>query len=351
MSARAWTLVVIAAVLTACASPPEEEVKPVVTVKVAKAERADLKLTVRAPATVFPRQQANIAARITAPIHELRARKGDRVAAGQVLAVLDSLDLRAQRDDAAAALRQAQQALDRRTALFAEGAIPQRELLASQTELAQAKARFELVETQLKYTELASPFAGVITEQLLYPGDIAKPEAPVFTVTDLTVAVARAQVPEAEAAPLRVGQSGSFRPTDAEDAFEGRVSVVSMAVDPARRTVEVWLEIANREGRLRSGTFGAVDVVTGMAPGSVVVPLGAVEREGGSTKGTVLVVDGTDTAHRRDVETGVVSDDRVQIVHGVEAGESVVVEGGYGLADGTAVRRAEGAQGAQGAAK
>lgn len=328
--------------LTASCAPHEQpEAKPVVAVKVAKAGLADLRLTVRAPATVYPRQQANVAARITAPIHELRARKGDRVAAGQVLALLDGRDLEAQRDDAAATLGQAQRVSERRQALFAEGAIPERELLVSQTELAQAKARFELIQTQLRYTELQSPFAGVITEQFLYPGDIAKPEAPVFTVADLAVAVARAQVTEAEAGALRVGQAGVFHPAEAgEESFEGRVSVVNMAVDPGRRTVETWIDIPNRAGRLRAGAFGTAEIVTGMAPASVVVPLEAVEFKSGTRKGTVLVVDEKQVAHRRDVEAAAVSEGRVQVVEGLAAGETVVVEGGYGLADGTAVRPA-----------
>ena len=70
-----------------CSHPPEEAApKPVVTVKVARAQAEDIKLSVHAPATIFPREQANISARITALIRTLRVRKGDRVASGQVLA-------------------------------------------------------------------------------------------------------------------------------------------------------------------------------------------------------------------------------------------------------------------------
>ncbi len=338
--AAAWGVVglILAA---ACGSHEEAEPKPVVAVKAVQAELADVRLLVRAPATVHPRQQASLAPRIAAPIRELKARKGDVVAAGQVLALLESRDVLAQRDDVAAALRQAQQVRDRRTQLFAEGAIPQRELLASETELAQAQARYALIEAQLRFTEMTSPFAGVITEQFLYPGDMAKPETPVFTVTDLAVVIAHAQVPEAETEKLRKGQVGVFHPTDAgETSFEGRVTVVNRAVDPARRTIEVWIEIPNGAGGMRTGVFGNVDIVTGTAPGSVVVPVEAVEFASGTRKGTVLVVDEKHIAHRRDVEAGDVSAGRAQILGGLKAGETVVVEGGYGLADGTEVRLA-----------
>jgi len=168
--------------LAGCGSREEKTADPVVDVKVARAETADVKLTVRAPASVFAREQANISARITAPIRKLLVRKGDNVAAGQALAQLDNRDLAAQRDEAAAAvadaeanlqkvesgtlptdierargqavgteaaLNQAQKFYERRKQLFEQGAIPQRDLQLSQTELAQAKANFEVARRSL----------------------------------------------------------------------------------------------------------------------------------------------------------------------------------------------------------
>src|SRR5262247_4473696 len=96
----AWGLLIVG-----CRAHSEEEKvpKPVVEVKTAKAEVASLEPTVRAPANIFPREQANIAARVTARILKLNARKGDAVAAGQTLAVLENRDLLAQRDEMKAA--------------------------------------------------------------------------------------------------------------------------------------------------------------------------------------------------------------------------------------------------------
>jgi len=391
--------------LAACSRENETKPEPVVEVKAAQTEVADLDVTVHAPAAVFPRQQANIASRVTSPIRELRARKGDSVSAGQVLAVLENRDVRAQQQEALAALEdataqlqkistgtlptdierargqlataeaalnQARKIYDRRAELFKLGAIPARDLLVSQTELANANANYEvarrsleLLETQsrekdiriaesrvaqararlaqvealLQFTELRAPFAGTITEQLLYPGDMAKPETSLFTVMDLAVAVARAQVPEAEAREIRLKQRCDFMPADSKDKkFGGKVSVVNKAVDPARRTVEVWCDLQNPDRWLRAGVFGAVDIVTGTAPKSILVPQSAVQFVEGTRSGAVLVVDGKRVAHKREVETGMISQGKVQIRSGLRAGELVVVEGGYGLPDGTEVR-------------
>jgi RND family efflux transporter MFP subunit len=320
---------------------PEPEARPLVSVKVARAELADVELGVTAPATVFPRERASISSSLTAPIRALHARKGDRVTKGQVLAVLEDRDLLAQKAEAAAALRQAETSKARRTELFAEGAIPHRDLLAAETDLLQSRARLDKVAAQIRFTELRSPFAGTIVEQQLYAGDMVKPDTPVFTVVDMAVAIARAQVPEADIEGVKAGQRCTFT-TGAQTRFEGRTTMVNQAVDPARRTVEVWCELPNPEGALRDGVFGHLTIVTATRPRRVVVPIVAVQRAEGSTSGTVMVVESgkgdEKLAHKREVETAGTVGDRVAIAKGLAAGETVVIEAGYGLPEGSAVR-------------
>jgi HlyD family secretion protein len=406
---RYFPVLAVALFLTGCAHQ-EEDVpqKAVVAVKVARAESAEVRLTVTAPATVFPREQANISARITAHIRELRARKADTVAADQVLAVLESRDILAQRDEARAAVADAQANLQktsagtlptdvekargqvvsaeaalnqaeknhtRRSELYKQGAIPGRDLLASETDLKQAqssydvakrtldllehqsrdqdirigesqveqaKARLATVEAQLRFAEIRSPFAGTVTDQFMYPGDLAKPENLIITVMDLTVAIARAQVPESQVGGVKSGQACSFASVDASaGGVGGRITVVNRAVDPAKRTVEVWCEISNPERRLRAGAFGNVNITTGTSPNSIVVPIPAVQFSEGTSSGSVYVVDSKQVAHKVEVETGERSQGTVQVTKGLNAGDLVIVEGGYGLPDGTQVKSPE----------
>jgi len=375
---RTLTVLALVVLLAACAhkEEAEPEVHAIVEVKVAQAELADLQLQVQAPATLYPREQAGIASKITAPIRSLAVKKGDVVAAGQLLAQLDDRDLLAQRTEvldraradaasAQATYSQAQKNLERRQKLFEQGALPNRELLATQTEFAQAKANHEAAQkflallqntapdgstgekghtaflnAQLQFTQIRSPFAGVITEQFQYPGDMAKPEVPIFTVMDLSVAVARAQVPESEMGGVARGQACAFAGTDSHQANVGRVSVVNQVVDPERRTVEVWCEIENSRRMLRSGAFGAITIQTSTAPKSIVVPKAAVQFEEGTSKGNVWVV-AANKVRKQEVETAGIFQGRVRILSGLKAGDTVVIEGGYGLPDGTEVRLGE----------
>jgi len=386
------------------AKPEEAPAKPQVSVQVAQAEVHDVPITVRAPATVFPRQQASVASRITAPILSLGARKGDRVTAGQVLARLDNRDLLAQRREIAAlvtdanaslekmrsgtipadlerargqvtttqaALSQAEKFYERRKQLFEQGAIPNRDLLVSQTDLATARANFEVaqialslldkqstardleifqsrleqargrlavIDTQIAFSELRSPFAGTVTEQFAFPGDMAQPTTPMFVIADLDVAIARAQVPESDAPAVRPGAACRLSPSDREGTpFAGRITIVNQAVDPARRTVEVWCEILNPQAQLRSQVFGSLEITIGQLAQAVTVPVTAVQFEEGTRNGFVIVLGPDKKALKKAVETTAPAAGRVAVLKGLTPGEVVVVEGAYGLAEGTAL--------------
>lgn len=276
---------------------------------------------------------------------------------------------------AEATLNQAQLNADRRTQLFQAGAIPQRDLLQAQTDLALAKttldvarraleftqtqtserdirsaqarldsarARVALVDAQLQFTEIRAPFDGTVAEQFLFAGDMADPTRPIFQLLDLAVVIARAQIPEADATPVREAQSCVFAPVDtALGTFTGSVTVVNRAVDAQRRTVEVWCRIDNAARKLQGNVFGDVHVILQRIPRAVAVPVSAVEFRPGTLKGTVLVVEEGSVAHRRDVEAGTIADGLVHILSGLTAGDTVVIGGGYALPDGTAVRTSE----------
>ena len=411
---KRFLLPVLAAaiVLGGCSKKEEAEPKPEVEVKLAPATVEDVEQSITGPATVFPVAQAGVAARNSAPIRRLLVKKGDNVAAGQTLAVLESRDVTAAKNEAVANVTEAEQNLQKTTAgtlpsdlerargqmvaaeaaykqadaihsrrkgLFAEGAIPQRDLLVAETDLATTKANFEVAklsydllknqsnerdlriarshveqsqarlaqaDANLSYTQITAPFAGTITEQFMFPGDMARPDAPVFTVSDLSKAVARTQIPESDSAPIHAGQICEFLPggspesggEDKSARYAGKVTVVNRSADPARRTIEIWCEIEKPPVTLHPGVFGDVAIVTERTKG-VTVPREAVQFNEGTHTGWVMVVEGG-VAHKREVEADSAPGPRVHILKGLKGGESVVTEGVYGLDDNVHVKLA-----------
>jgi RND family efflux transporter MFP subunit len=106
----------------------------------------------------------------------------------------------------------------------------------------------------------------------------------------------------------------------------GKVILISSTVDPDTRTVKVRTEVANRDGRLKPDMFANVEIVTAAHRTAVSVPLAAVLDEDG--KSVVFVADGSEYK-KKEVTLGLKSDDRVEIVSGLRAGEKVVVKGNY----------------------
>jgi len=108
--------------------------------------------------------------------------------------------------------------------------------------------------------------------------------------------------------------------------FSGRVILISSVVDPDTRTVKVRTEVANPGGQLKPDMFANVEIVTAGRASAITVPLAAILDDGG--KSVVFVADGTGFK-KREVIVGLKSNDRVEIVEGLTAGDKVVVKGNY----------------------
>lgn len=394
----------------------EETEAAVVSVKVAKAERAPIASQVSALGTIFPRDTAQVSPKISAQIRQMPLWKNRVVRAGEVLAVLEANDLRAQRNEAAAALnearasarsvetgtipqntvqdekalRDARAAVDnarrtyeRRLALYNAGGISKKDLEASQLELTRAENELRLAEAnlslrtrslnpndraqaaarvnqaeqhvgaldaQLGYSVVRAPISGVVIDQALYEGSFIASGTTLVTIADTTQVIVKAPFADTVAAQLKTGDVATVQPTDLPgEQLDGQVTLISRAVDPASRTVEVWVTLENGAGRLRVNGAAQVTVAANAKSESVVVPTSAVTLEASNAdEGTVMVVDSASVAHETKVKVGIRSGDKTEILSGLQGGETVVVEGNFSLPDGTKVEVSEGDEGEKG---
>jgi HlyD family secretion protein len=203
--------------------------------------------------------------------------------------------------------------------------------------LESAKGKHQGAQAQLSYSEVRSPISGVVSDRPLFTGEMANAGTAVITVVDISSVIARVNIPQAQAAFVRVGQPAHVASTDGAAEADGKVTVVSPAVDPQSTTVEVWIQAANPRERLRPGGTVRVVIKAGTISDAIVVPLQALlpSDEGGSA---VYVVGPDSVAHQRKVQVGVRNAEIAQILSGAKAGEKVVVQGGIGLSDGAKVK-------------
>jgi HlyD family secretion protein len=390
---------------------PVAEAEPniVVSVRVAQAERKNIAAQVSALGSINPIQQATVSAKISAPIAQMAILKNKIVRAGEVIAILESRDLQAQKEEALALLDEAKlsaRALktgtipqasaqtekdlreakanvenarityERRAALFKQDGISARDVEAAKLALTTAEGQLALVErtsalrtsainpndaavaeikikeaeqrivsldTQLSYAVVRAPVSGIITEQFQFKGEYAAAGAKLITISDLSEIIVKAPFADTVAAQIKIGEVAHIKPADAPDQeLAGRVSLISRSSDAANRTVEVWVNMKNPGGRLRSGGSAEVTFATQHIKDAVVIPVSAVTLDASNAdKGTVMVVDKASIAHETKVTVGIRTGELIQITEGLNGEETVVIEGGYALPDKTKVQVSE----------
>jgi RND family efflux transporter MFP subunit len=203
-------------------------------------------------------------------------------------------------------------------------------------QLASAEGKYQGASAQLQYTQIRSPIDGVVTDRPSWPGETPAQGVPLLTVMDLSSVIARAHIPQQQAALLKVGDAATITTADGTSAA-GKVSVVSPALDPGSTTVEIWVEAPNKAAALKPGSTAAIKIDARAVKDALVIPAAALLKDSeGAT--TVMVVSDDGRAHQTPVEVGVRNGDLVQITKGLSAGQVVVTTGAYGLPDKTQVK-------------
>ena len=246
-------------------------------------------------------------------------------------------------DQASVALIQAKATYDiaqkHLTALEAGG--KQRELNAAKGQLTSAQGKHEGASAQLSYSEIKSPIDGVVTDRPVYPGETPAPATPILTVMDMSSVIAKAHIPQQDAALLKPGDTATLAAPGGVQA-SGKVSLVSPALDPNSTTVEVWVIAPNPDGALKPGTTVTAEITAQTVNDAVLIPASALLKTPEGTQ-TVMVVGADGKAHQVNVDTAIRQGEYVQITKGLNGGEKVVSSGAYGLPNETTVKIAEAA--------
>jgi RND family efflux transporter MFP subunit len=317
--------------------------------QVAQATLAEISTGPVVSGELTPAREATIRAQVGGSIVSLAVDRGQPVTAGQEIARIASRDLEAAMGSAESAVKSAEAALsmarteaERTRSLVAGGALAARDLEQAQTavaaaeaQVAAARARQRSVSQQLEDTSVKAPFAGLISARPASVGDVVAPGSELFTIIDPSSLRLEAQVPSDQIAEVRAGAPVRFHIRGVPGDFVGRVDRLSAVADPVTRQVSIFVSIPNTGGRLIAGLFAEGRVETATHRG-VIVPLAAVDESGLGPQ--VTVIDGG-KAQRRSVTLGMRQGDteRVEIVEGVRAGETLVLGSARGVADGTPV--------------
>ncbi len=366
-----WHLAAAAAALLtlAAAKPPEPkdpadvvrmsgEQQKTVQLQTARAERRPITEAVRVPGTVaFDQGHVAVLRSLSqARVVRLLVEPGDTVHAGQPLAELDSPGLadaqaglataNATEREAAAGVAVARDSLRRGEILARDGSLARAETERRRLTLAQADAAVDSAHAHAAALQatvarlnpgstpglarLVAPIAGVVVVVGITPGEVADTTGGGLTVADLSVMLVLAQVPEASAPLIAVGDSARVRLTAGGGrVWSGKVVALGAALDTQARTLPARIQLDNSDRALRSGMTVDVTLTSDRERDDVVVPSGAVQMVG-DKRVAFTRLDG-DRFQSHDLTLGVERQDWVEVRQGLKAGDEVVTQGSFEL--------------------
>jgi RND family efflux transporter MFP subunit len=338
------------------------------------AERRPLVNSITLSGEFRPFQEVDVHAKVAGYIRKIYVDVGDRVKAGQTLAVLEVPELNAQLQGADAAVRRAKDAIrrakgdmDRTQSLHAAshldytrlkeasaarpGLIAEQELddaqakdkegeaqIASdeaalseaQNQLGVAVAEQKQLSAMSDYTRIVAPFNGVVTRRnvdngaLVQAGTNSNTQAlPVVSVAETDLFRLTLPVPESAVPMVRLGTTVTVHVSSLNRDFEGKVSRFSDSVNQETRTMHTEVDVPNKNGSIVEGMYAEVNLSLATKQDALVVPTQAVTRDG--PRASVLVVNSEDRVEEREVKIGMESADQLEIVSGLAPNERVVV--------------------------
>jgi cobalt-zinc-cadmium efflux system membrane fusion protein len=295
---------------------------------------------------------AKILSRVPGRVVQIVADYGQTVKPGEVLAIIDSVELgQAQMGSkqAAARFNAAQKAYDRARQLYEGKAISRAELQERQARLEVERADLDYARNRLRLLgaggvtpaslpkgsrsgavfALRTPIAGRVVDRKVTPGLVVKEDEELFTVADTSALWCFVQIPEKDLPLVNVGSQARVTVSSLSlEGFPGRVDYLADTVDKSTRTVRGRVRVDNPGNRLKAGMFANIAIRAGQRT-VLSVPETAVLAANGELFVFVKMAPGTYQKHL--IKTGVKGGGRVEVLEGLEADEPVVVQGGFTL--------------------
>jgi RND family efflux transporter MFP subunit len=371
--------------LAASAPPPakstEADSRP--RIEVVHPRRATVARRLQTNATLAAFEEADLFAKVTGYLSDVRVDIGDHVKAGQILAVIDIPELEQQLAEDKAQLASKQSALEtarrqvdhdranrtlqditlkRQEALFVDHWVPAQMVDQTRADTAVAKANLHIAKANrtlaahqidlvaatvektkalLAYSQIVAPFDGVVARRLVNRGDLVQPPTgtlmtPLFTVQRIDTIRVFCEVPENDVPHLHIGDAAIVKPSGFDGKpFIGKVTRFSLRLDSKTRNMRTEIDLPNPEERLYPGMYAQVSLEMNRHPDALTVPAPAVGSDGDG-RFVDTITDNRIT--RLAVSTGPIEDGRIEVTGGLTEETPVVTTIKSAPPPGTAVQ-------------
>lgn len=264
---------------------------------------------------------------------------GDKVKADEQIIVLEnqeyniSIRLDAKKLD----LENAKQENDKQKSLYEKGGVTLRELQNSELSYLNAKYDYENAELQMQKLSVVAPFDGVIVDLPYFTPNVkVKSASKVVTLMNYSALILQAEFPEKFISTVSLGQEAFVTNYNLkDDTLKAIVTQLSPAINEATRTFKGVLQVKNPELIMRPGMFVKAEIVIEKRDSAIVIDRDVIQNK---RRGKVVFVVERNTSVEKKINTGIETDDEVEILSGLQPGEKLVVEGYEMLSNRTKVK-------------
>jgi membrane fusion protein, multidrug efflux system len=291
----------------------------------------------------LPYASATLFAKISGYLRRIDVDKGDRVRAGQVIAVIDSQEIERDYQSLSADAQNKAENARRSEALFQDKLISSQEVERSQADAKIAEAKLASQAAQRGYQVVKAPFSGVITARFADPGSLVQSAAnsqtsalPLATVAQIEKLRVNIYVDQRYASLIKLKDTVTVSPTDRPELrMQAFVTRTSGALDPRTRMLLTEIELDNRDGQILPGSFVQVNLNLKAIPRLEIPAEALLLRDG---KSFVATVDGSSHLHFQAVQLGEEENQKLRVVSGLRVGDRVVLNLGDSAKEGDPVR-------------
>lgn len=307
-----------------------------VTVRTARPAHHDVARRIALPATLRAESEVTLVAKVTGYLKSISKDRGDRVKAGELIAVLEIPEMASEIAHARAAFAIEGSTCKRLEAIrkAEKSAVTDQDLDLAHAKRDMAEATLRKLETMQEYLQIHAPFDGTVTDRYVDPGAFIQ-QSRIVSVVDTSKVRVLVDIPESETRFARTGTPAEIR----IDALPGRtlraaVSRSSAALDPMLRTRKVELDLPNADLSLLPGMFARVELLVENHPNALVIPRKAVTV---LPNETFVFVERGGQARKCAVKIGQVDGDWTEACSGVSGDDVIILPEGRTLTDGMPV--------------
>ncbi len=287
---------------------------------------------------VLANEEVELKSEVSGKVTKIHFEEGSRVSKGQLLLKINDSELQAQLKRAQYRLNLASEREERQKKLLEKGGISQEDYDATLNEVNVLKSEIALIEAQIEKTEVRAPFDGQVGLKYISDGSYISPTTRIASLQDINPVKIDFSVPERYVNTVEIGDNITFSVQGTEETFKGDIYAIEPRIDSQTRTLQIRAKSDNKKGLLVPGAFADLELIFDTVEDALMLPTMALVPELQGQK-VFLFKDGV--VAEQPVQTGIRTDQNVQIIDGLQPGDTVLTTGLLQVREGMSVELKE----------